>query len=182
MISSIERLILYRIRTIASARNSPTPIATVKISTILGTEGTCPANTCRSGSDTVIITPIKKPVSSTVSSFCILEICTPTPSPMGVIAISAPSWKNPIPIISINAPVRNITTLPSSIGIKNMLSISTIPVIGNTAASDSLIFSFSFTFNSTPTFQQSVLFARCLQIKKAFADFSPANPNPNISL
>ena len=78
-------------RTIASARNSPTPTATVKISTILGTDGTCPAKTCRSGSDMVMITPITNPVSKTVISFFIFEICTPTPSPMGVMAISAPS-------------------------------------------------------------------------------------------
>ena len=142
----------------ASARNSPTPTATVIISTMFGTDGTCPARTCRSGSDTVMMTPMRNPVSRTVSSFFILEICTPTPSPSGVIAISAPSWKKPMPTISIRAPVRNMTTLPSSIGIRKMLSIRTIPVIGSTAESDSLIFSFSFTFNSTPTFQQRVVF------------------------
>ena len=99
-----------------------------------------------------MMTPITKPVSKTVISFFIFEICTPTPSPIGVIAISAPSWKNPIPTISMTAPVRNITMLPSSIGTKKILSIRTIPVIGRTAESDSLIFSFSFRFNFVLSF------------------------------
>ena len=88
----------------ASARNSPTPTATVMINTMFGTDGTCPARTCRSGSDTVMMTPMRNPVSRTVSSFFILEICTPTPSPSGVIAISAPSWKKPMPTISTTEP------------------------------------------------------------------------------
>ena len=40
-------------------RKAPTPIATAPTRTALGTLGTCSARTCRSGSDTVTITPIK---------------------------------------------------------------------------------------------------------------------------
>ena len=46
--------------------------------------------------------------------------------------------------ISSIEPTRNINTLPRSIGTKNMLMKSTIPVIGKTAARDSSVFSFNF--------------------------------------
>ena len=118
----------------------------------------------------VVITPIIKPISNTVINFFNLEICTPTPSPIGVIAISAPNWKKPIPTISINAPVRNITTLPSSIGIKKILIIKTIPVIGRTAESDSLIFSFNFKFKIIPPFIKE-LFLVFLKIKRIMHRF-----------
>ena len=53
----MENSILKR----AATRKSPTPQATARIRTILGTEGTSSANTCRSGSDMVITKPSKKP-------------------------------------------------------------------------------------------------------------------------
>jgi len=66
------------------------------------------------------------------------------PSPSGIIAISTPSWKNPIPIINMSAPTRNMATVPISIGTRKMLRIKTIAVIGRTADRDSNVFSFSF--------------------------------------
>ncbi len=145
-ISSLERSIWNLMRRMARARNIPTPTATVWISTRLGTEGTCWASTCRSGSEMVIIAPMTKPMSRIISTLRVLEIWTPMPSPMGVMAISAPSWNKPIPRISMTAPVTNITKLPSSIGTRKILISSTIPVIGRTAERDSMVFSLNFGF------------------------------------
>ena len=55
-------------------RKAPTPIATAPTRTALGTLGTCSARTCRSGSDTVTITPIKKLMVMTTHSFLDLVI------------------------------------------------------------------------------------------------------------
>ena len=52
------------VRSIDITKNSPTPAATVMIMTISGTAGTCRANTCRSGSAIVTVTPIKKQISA----------------------------------------------------------------------------------------------------------------------
>ena len=70
----------------------------------------------------------------------------PMPFPMGVMEISAPSWKNPIPTMSISAPTKNMTTVPNSSGTSSTLIPMTISVIGTTAARDSFSFSISFGF------------------------------------
>ena len=90
--------------------------------------------------------PIRKPMRIIMKIRRFFEIWTPMPSPKGVMAISAPSWKKPMPITSMTAPQKNITIVPNSMGIKSMLIPKTIPVIGKTAESDSRIFSFSFGF------------------------------------
>lgn len=55
----------------------------------------------------------------------------PMPSPMGIMDISAPNEKNPIPTTSRTAPSKN-----------------TMQVIGNTEDNASLIFSFNFVIHS----------------------------------
>ena len=145
-IKIVDRLIWNKILIIARARKIPTPTATVRIRVRLSMEGTCCASTCKSGSEMVMMTPMENPISSTNMILRVLEICTPMPSPRGVIAISAPSWKKPIPMTSITAPTRNMTIAPSSTGTSSMLNSSTIPVMGRTAERDSRIFSLSFWF------------------------------------
>ena len=51
--------------------------------------------------------------------------------------ISAPSWKNPMPTIKKQAPVKNNAIVPTSIGSKNILSSNTTAVIGRTVDKDS---------------------------------------------
>ena len=80
-----------------------------------------------------------------------LESCAPIPSPKGVMDISAPSWKKPMPKISMSAPTKNIITILTSKS-TNKLTISTIAVIGSTAESDSDTFSLSLGFIYVPAF------------------------------
>ena len=94
----------------------------------------------------VIIAPIRKLMSIMSGMLLLLMSRPPTPCPRGVMAISAPSWKNPIPTMRSRAPVRNNRSVPTSIGAKVMLNIKTITVMGRTLDNDSLIFSFSFSF------------------------------------
>ena len=69
-------------------------------------------------------------------------MCEPTASPIGVIAISAPSVKKPIPRISKTAPITKAMSVPFGIGVIVKQSSRTIPVTGMTDNRDSLIFSF----------------------------------------
>ncbi len=140
----MERSIWNRILRIAAARKMPTPTATVRIKVRLGMPGTCSASTWRSGSEMVMMAPMENPMRKIRGILRALDIWTPMPSPRGVMDISAPSWKNPIPITSRIAPTRNITMIPRSTGTSRMLSSRTIPVMGSTADTDSSIFSFSF--------------------------------------
>ena len=135
-----------RMRSTAAARKIPTPTATVQMRTALGMEATWLASTCRSGSAMVTSAPSTKQISTTGSSSLPRLSRAPTPWPSGVIAISAPSWKKPMPTISSSAPIRNSVSAPISSGISVTLSTSTITVMGSTLESDSLIFSFSFSF------------------------------------
>ena len=51
------------IRKMANTKNTATPVATARISTKFGMEGTCPARTCKSGSEMVITNPMTKVTS-----------------------------------------------------------------------------------------------------------------------
>ena len=155
-INMVERLIWNRILRMATARKIPTPTATVRIRVRLGMPGTCSASTWRSGSDMVMMAPMEKPIRKIRGIRRALDIWTPIPSPRGVMDISAPSWKKPIPITSRIAPTKNITMIPRSTGTRRMLNSSTIPVMGSTAETDSNIFSFSFWFTQPPLFQSSL--------------------------
>ena len=81
--------------------------------------------------------PIVKQSITDIHNFFVLVSCIPVASPIGIIAISAPSEKNPIPMISREAPAINITMVPMDIGTISVLRISTIAVIGNTDANAS---------------------------------------------
>ena len=124
-----------------TTRNRPTPIATARISTILGMEGICSANTVRSGSAMVMITPSAKQMITGKSNLRDLLICTPIPSPIGCIDIPAPKVNRLIPKIKRIDPNKNNTNTPLLTGAMVMLRSKTIAVIGKTEDRDSAIFS-----------------------------------------
>ena len=129
------------IRSSASTRNSPTPPATDRISTLLGMDCTWLASTCRSGSETVISTPRTKPESRMSHSFRVLVSLPPTCCPMGSMASSAPRVKNIIPMISSTPPNRNDSRMLLGMGATETLSSSTMAMMGTTALRDSFNFS-----------------------------------------
>ena len=100
----------------------------------------------------MISTPITKHPAIISQSFLFLISAPPIPWPRGVMDISAPSWKNPIPTMRKTAPARNKFTAPSSIGTITTLRIKTIIVIGSTLARDSFTFSLKFSTCFSPTF------------------------------
>ena len=65
------------------------------------------------------------------------------PSPIGIIDISTPKVKKPIPRISSTAPKINKIRAPGVKGAIVILRIKTITVIGRTEETDSRTFSFS---------------------------------------
>ena len=130
----------------ATTRKMPTPAATVRISTWSGTAGVWLASTCRSGSAMVTMAPIRKQHPTISHSFFDLVNARPTCSPMGIMAMSAPSVKKPMPMIKNTAPTRNSIRVDSSIGAMVMPSASTISVTGSTELRDSCIFALSFLF------------------------------------
>ena len=121
----------------ATMRNTPTPTATVMMSVMSGTAGTWRASTCRSGSATVTAmpmarhTPMMRNVLFDWESFC------PMAWPMGIMATSAPRVKRPVPAMRSAAPRMKRSNVPMGMGAIVNDRISTIAVIGRTAASDS---------------------------------------------
>ena len=151
MISSKFNGIRNVIRAMAIAINVPTPNATARINTMFGMAGTCSARTTRSGSANVMMMPKINPmISGSANRFDLLS-SIPIPSPMGVMATSAPNVNKPMPTTNKIAPNRNNTKVPGVIGVKVILNISTIAVIGRTDASDSKIFSINCFFNTKTT-------------------------------
>ena len=120
----------------------PTPTPTVAINTVLLiTAETCPARTDKSGSATVIKTPIIKQTIKSTHTFLDFVRPVPTCSPIGVIARSAPRLKRPIPKIRNTAQTANATisvTVKSTSGVKEI--IKTIAATGNTEINASLSF------------------------------------------
>ena len=115
--------------------------------TISGTAGTWLASTCRSGSAMVIKAPIKntRGMMGHTERLPIRTTSPPTPSPMGIMAMSAPREKSPIPTTRRMAPSRNIIRVPAGIsGARVKLSTSTMAVMGITEESDSRVFAFRF--------------------------------------
>ena len=88
----------------------------------------------------VMMAPIKKAMVRMMGRFRVLATSLPMPRPMGVMEVSAPSWNNPIPMISISAPTKNMAMVPRSMGTSSTLMPSTIRVMGRTAESDSWSF------------------------------------------
>ena len=68
---------------------------------------------------------------------------------MGVMDISTPRVKKPMPPMSKMAPNRNRTNVPGSRGAMEMERRNTMAVMGRTEERDSLFFSFSCLFKRT---------------------------------
>ena len=98
-------------------------------------------------------TPMAKHTAATPAGVRILVRWLPLCSPMGIMAISAPRLKNPIPTIKSTAPTRNISRVASDMGVMVTQSTNTISVTGSTASSASIIFSFSFLFKMPPSIE-----------------------------
>ena len=130
----------------ATTRNKPTPTPTVAIRSKLSMDCTWSAKTFRSGSDTVMIKPIRKQTAIINQSRLVFVMCAPTCSPIGVIAMSAPSVKMPMPTIRQMAPTMNITNTSVGIGATVKHRIATIAVIGMTDFRDSFTFSCIFEY------------------------------------
>ena len=93
-----------------------------------------------------MIIPIRKHTPIKTGSFLVFIMEEPTPSPRGVMAVSAPSWKKAMPMISINAQKKNRAIVTVSKETTKIESRSTITLIGRTAFTDSSNFSLSFLF------------------------------------
>jgi hypothetical protein len=65
---------------------------------------------------------------------------------MGIMDISAPRVKKPIPMTRRAAPARNSRIVPAGMGTRTTLATSTIAVMGSTEEKASIIFSFSILF------------------------------------
>ena len=81
--------------------------------------------------------PIAKHAAATPAAVLALVSCLPVCSPMGIMAISAPRLKKPMPRMSSTAPTRNIISVASGMGVMVTHSANTISVTGSTAARDS---------------------------------------------
>lgn len=89
-----------------TTRNTPTPHATDRMRIKFGTDGTCDASTCKSGSETVMIKPSKNESVITTPSFFVFVMAVPMRSPMGVMAVSAPVVKNIMPTKMSTVPIK----------------------------------------------------------------------------
>ena len=129
------------IRRIATTKNMATPSATARINVRFGTDGTCCARTCKSGSDIVMKKPIMKLTKITINKFLDLVMMVPVLSPIGVMDTSTPTLKNSIPIINNMAPIKKVINTLGGIGAIVKHSNKTIASIGMTAFKVSTNFS-----------------------------------------
>ena len=132
------------IRSTAMTKNAATPNATARIKTKFGMEGTCCANTCKSGSEIVMIKPMIKVMSTTMISFFERVMTEPVRSPIGVMDNSTPTLKKSIPTINRMAPIIKVINILGGIGAMEKHSNSTMIKIGSTAFKVSVNFSWNF--------------------------------------
>lgn len=140
-------------------------MATATINVRLGMEGTCCANTCKSGSDIVITNPIIKVIKITIKIFFDLVIMEPVRSPIGVMDNSTPTLKNSIPTIKRTAPIRKVIRILGGTGVMVKHSNNTITSIGNTAFKVSTSFSLNLELIDNYVKPLSVLFNSVYHIK-----------------
>ena len=138
-----ERSFLNTIFKIASTKKMPTPTPIVEINSSGCTAFlTCSASTDKSGSATVMSTPITKHTDTSSKSLRDLVSPAPTYAPIGVMARSAPKLKSPIPTIKKTALIVKTTSSFSEKVTSGVYETNnTISVIGNTEAKASLNFS-----------------------------------------
>ena len=126
-----------RIRSRAMTRNTPTPRATDQMMTLFSMAGTWLARTCRSGSATVMITPIRKLMATMTHTFLERVISLPTASPRGIMDISEPRENSPMPTISRRLPTRKAIMALLDTGVTVKHSSRTMAVMGSTEVRDS---------------------------------------------
>ena len=98
-----------------------------------GTDGTCDASTCKSGSETVMIKPSKNESVITTPSFFVFVMAVPMRSPMGVMAVSAPVVKNIMPTKMSTAPIKKHSRTLGESGAMVNESASTMVMMGRTS-------------------------------------------------
>ncbi len=121
--------------------NKPTPVPTVTRRTVLSMCGTVSASTWRSGSEIVIAKPSMKLTARIKGIFFVFVSAVPILLPIGVIEVSAPREKRPIPATSITAPTKKQSNKSGFIGETEKHKTKTIITIGRTDSAASLIFS-----------------------------------------
>lgn len=99
--------------------------------------GTWLARTCRSGSATVMITPIRKLMATMIHTFLERVISLPTASPRGIMDISEPRENSPMPTISRRLPTRKAIMALLDTGVTVKHSSRTMAVMGSTEVRDS---------------------------------------------
>ena len=118
-------------RSIAMIKKIPTPTETVRISSISGISAdTCFARICKSGSETVTITPMRKLINAISHTFFELPSVAPSLLPRGCMDISAPMVNTESPMIRQKMPMRNKRKVPVAIGVMVTAKITTIAAIG----------------------------------------------------
>ena len=138
-----DKSFLNTIFKIARSKKIPTPTPIVEINKIGRTAFfTCSASTDKSGSATVMSTPITKQTDTRSNRRRDLVRPAPTYVPIGVIARSAPRLKRPIPIIKkIALTVKTICSFSEKVTSGVCETTSTISVMGKTEAKASFNFS-----------------------------------------
>lgn len=126
----------------ANTKNSPTPTPTdiIKVYLFIVCDN-CSAKTVKSGSETVIKTPTKKNTGIMSHNFLVLTTPVPTYSPIGVIAVSAPSVNSPIPTTTNKTHTINVKNVSDGIGAIVKHKRRTIKDMGSTEENDSFILS-----------------------------------------
>ena len=141
---------------------------------IFGMDGTSVANTCKSGSEMVIMTPSKNERHTIKRMFLLLVILAPTFSPIMVMDISAPRVKNIIPKITISAPIRKLSNTLGVNGVIEKHNTNTIRIIGTTATTASINLLLNLCvrkLNSSPqshTYTFSIMHSLWLRYGKVF--------------
>ena len=88
----------------------------------------------------VIRIPTIKQIGMIIQIFLVFITVVPTYSPIGVIAVSAPSVNKPIPTVTNNAPTIKTKNIPLSMGAMVKHNAKTIAVIGKTEENASFTF------------------------------------------
>ena len=128
-------------RSMHTARKKPTPSPTVTSSTVLLMWGTVSASTCRSGSAMVMAKPSARLTSRISGRLRLLVSEVPMRLPMGVMEVSAPSVKMPMPTMIRMEPRKKLSRRSGDTGDTDRHKSPTISRIGSTDSADSLIFS-----------------------------------------
>jgi hypothetical protein len=153
--STHRRGTFHTVRRTDTTRNSPTPAATVQMSTGFGIPGTWVASTVRSGSATVTRTPTRKNTAAIRDTRLLRASFRPKASPIGIMAISAPRVNSPIPTTRSTAPAKNSSRVSRDTGAAVIARSKMIRLTGNTLDRASWVFSFSALLMMTipPCFQ-----------------------------